>query len=181
MLSYLAAHTDEYPEYGEHQEQVTPGGCLIRSARQYQDEGLVGIDYSTLSYRAMLPVLLQLQVRNVAEMLGEKLYTRVISGEPDDLRLLCVRYMAAKCAELYTSQTGREQRLNGSQPEFTPIIRPLYEDLEMTGNYYGSQATYYAGKIEAWKGEHPDETGEAGESDVMHWNEKDKKIFTSIS
>lgn len=181
LLSYLAAHADEYPEYIEHQGQITPGGCLIRSARQYQDEGLVGIDYSTLSYRAMLPVLLQLQVRNVAEMLGEKLYTRLISGEPDDLRLLCVRYMAAKCAELHTSQTGREQRLNGSQPEFTPIIRPLYEDLEMTGNYYGSQATYYAGKIEAWKSEHPDETGEASDSGVLHWNEKDKKIFTSIS
>ncbi len=51
----------------------------------------------------------------------------------------------------------------------------------MTGNYYGSQATYYAGKIEAWKGEHPDETGEASEGGVMHWNDKDKKIFTSIS
>lgn len=57
----------------------------------------------------------------------------------------------------------------------------MYEDLEMTGNYYGSQATYYAGKIEAWKGEHPDETGEASDSGVMHWNDNDKKIFTSIS
>ena len=180
LLTYLAAHADEYPDYGEYQAQVTPGGCLIRSARQYQDEGLVGIDYSTLSYRAMLPVLLQLQVRNVAEMLGEKLYTRVISGEPDDLRLLCVRYMAAKCAELHTSKTGREQRLNGNQPEFAPIIRPIYEDQTETGNYYASQAAYYAGKIEGWKDGHPDETGEESGSGALHWNDKDKKIFTSI-
>lgn len=181
LLAYLAEHPEQYPEYGEHQEQVTPGGCLIRSARQYQDEGLVGIDYSTLSYRAMLPVLLQLQVRNVAEMLGETLYVRVTGGELDDLRLLCVRYMAAKCAELHTSQTGREQRLNGNQPEFAPIIRPIYEDQTQNGNYYASQAAYYAGKIEAWKDGHPDETGEESGSGALHWNEKDKKIFTSIS
>lgn len=180
LLAYLAEHPEQYPEYGEHQEQVTPGGCLIRSARQYQDEGLVGIDYSTLSYRAMLPVLLQLQVRNVAEMLGEKLYVRVTGGELDDLRLLCVRYMAAKCAELHTSQTGREQRLNGNQPEFAPIIRPIYEDQTQNGNYYASQAAYYAGKIEAWKDGHPDETGEESGSGALHWNDKDKKIFTSI-
>ena len=182
LLTYLANHPEEYPEYAGHQEQVTPEGCLIRSARQYQDEGLVGIDYSTLSYRAMLPVLLQLQVRNVSEMLGEKLYQRVISGEPDDLRLLCVRYLAAKCAELHTSQTGREQRLNGNQPEFAPIIRPIYEDLAENGNYYASQADYYAGKIEAWKGEHPEETGEDNSGAcALQWNGPDKKIFISIS
>ena len=180
LLTYLANHPEQYPDYGDHQKSITPI-CLIRSARQFQDEGLVGIDYSTLSYRAMLPVLLQLQVRNVTEMLGEKLYSRVIGGEPDDLRLLCVRYMAAKCAELHTSQAGREQRLNGSQPEFAPIIRPIYEDLQETGNYYASQAGYYAGKIEAWKGEHPDESGEDVGSIALHWNDKDKKIFTSIS
>lgn len=180
LLTYLANHPEQYPDYGNHQKSITPI-CLIRSARQFQDEGLVGIDYSTLSYRAMLPVLLQLQVRNVSEMLGEKLYSRVIGGEPDDLRLLCVRYMAAKCAELHTSQAGREQRLNGSQPEYTPMIRPIYEDLQETGNYYASQADYYAGKIETWKGEHPDETGEDVGSSALHWNEKEKKIFTSIS
>lgn len=180
LLTYLSNHADQYPDYNKYQQSITPG-CLIRSARQYQDEGLVGIDYSTLSYRAMLPVLLQLQVRNVAEMLGEKLYSRVIGGEPDDLRLLCVRYMAAKCAELHTSQTGREQRLNGNQPEFAPIIRPIYEDLQETGNYYASQADYYAGKIEAWKGEHPDESGEDTSGRALQWNDKDKKIFTSIS
>lgn len=180
LLTYLANHPEQYPDYGDHQKSITPI-CLIRSARQFQDEGLVGIDYSTLSYRAMLPVLLQLQVRNVTEMLGEKLYSRVIGGEPDDLRLLCVRYMAAKCAELHTSQAGREQRLNGSQPEYMPMIRPIYEDLQETGNYYASQADYYAGKIEAWKGEHPDESGEDVGSSALHWNDKDKKIFTSIS
>ena len=180
LLTYLANHPEQYPDYGDHQKSITPI-CLIRSARQFQDEGLVGIDYSTLSYRAMLPVMLQLQVRNVSEMLGEKLYSRVIGGEPDDLRLLCVRYMAAKCAELHTSQAGREQRLNGSQPEYMPMIRPIYEDLQETGNYYASQADYYAGKIEAWKGEHPDESGEDVASIALHWNDKDKKIFTSIS
>ena len=180
LLTYLANHPEQYPDYGDHQKSITPI-CLIRSARQFQDEGLVGIDYSTLSYRAMLPVLLQLQVRNVSEMLGEKLYSRVIGGEPDDLRLLCVRYMAAKCAELHTSQAGREQRLNGSQPEYMPMIRPIYEDLQETGNYYASQADYYAGKIEAWKGEHPDESGEDTSGRALQWNDKDKKIFTSIS
>lgn len=182
LIAYLADHPDQYPEYADHQERITPGGCLIRSARQYQDEGLVDIEYSTLSYRTMLPVLLQIQLRNIEEMLGKELYDKIVSAkEHDDLRVLCVRYMAAKCAELYTSQNGKEQRTGSRLPEYKPLIRPVYEDLTMTGNYYASQAAYYAGKITAWLAEHPDESGADAESHALQWNEKDKKIFTSIS
>lgn len=182
LLAYLAAHPDDYPEYARHAESITPGGCLIRSARQYQDEGLVNIDYSTLSYRAMLPALLQIQVRNVGQLLGEKLYQRLLKGEEglEPLRLLCVRYLAAKCAELHTSQTSREQRLNGNQPEFTPLIRPLYTDQTDTGNYYAGQAAYYADQISGWMQQHPEESGTDPGGSPLDWNSKEKHLFTSI-
>lgn len=182
LLAYLAAHGEDYPEYATHAESVTPGGCLVRSARQFQDEGLVNIDYSTLSFRAMLPVLLQLQVRNVGGLLGEALYRRVLEGEEAlaGLRTLCVRYLCAKCAELHTSQTGREQRLNGSQPEYQPLIRPLYTDQTDTGNYYAGQADYYSGQISGWMQGHPEESGIDTTAHPLQWNAKDKKLFTSI-
>ena len=182
LLAWLSAHPDDYPEYAQHAEGITPVGCLIRSARQYQDEGLVNIDYSTLSFRAMLPVLLQIQVRNVSQLLGEALYQRLLLGEDglEPLRLLCVRYMAAKCAELHTSQTGREQRLNGNQPEFAPLIRPLYTDQTDTGNYYAAQAAFYADQISGWMQQHPEESGTDTGGCPLDWNSKEKRIFTTI-
>ncbi len=182
LLAWLSARPDDYPEYAQHAEGITPVGCLIRSARQYQDEGLVNIDYSTLSFRAMLPVLLQIQVRNVSQLLGEALYQRLLLGEDglEPLRLLCVRYMAAKCAELHTSQTGREQRLNGNQPEFAPLIRPLYTDQTDTGNYYAAQAAFYADQISGWMQQHPEESGTDTGGCPLDWNSKEKRIFTTI-
>ena len=182
LLAWLSAHPDDYPEYAQHAEGITPVGCLIRSTRQYQDEGLVNIDYSTLSFRAMLPVLLQIQVRNVSQLLGEALYQRLLKGGDglEPLRLLCVRYMAAKCAELHTSQTGREQRLNGNQPEFAPLIRPLYTDQTDTGNYYAAQAAFYADQISGWMQQHPEESGTDTGGSPLDWNSKEKRIFTTI-
>lgn len=183
LLAWLAARPEEYPEYGEYAENITPGGCLIRSARQYQDEGLVDIDYSTLSYRSMLPVLLQIQVRNISQMLGEEVYLKLLQGDDSvkGLRLPCVRYLANKCAELHTSQTSRTQRLNGTQPEFAPLIRPLYTDQTDTGNYYASQADFYAGQIASWlEQQNPQPEEGDGTPSALDWNRRDKHLFASF-
>ena len=182
LLVYLADHPDDYPEYADHAESFAPASCLVRNASQFQDEGLVNIDNSTLSFRAMLPVLLQIQVRNLGQLLGEALYKQVLEGkeETKELRTYCVRYLCAKCAELHTSQTSREQRLNGNQPEYQPLIRPLYTDQQETGNYYALAASFYEKQINAWKQEHAEESGIDTTSHPLKWNGKEKKLFTSI-
>lgn len=189
LLTYLERNAETYPEYAKHLEQTTGSArCFIRNAQEYQDNGLVNIDYSTISYRTMLPTIRQLQERNIQEMLGEELYKRVLDAHLTNLveikqKVLTehiVRYLANKTAELYTSQTSRDQRSVSDTPEFKPIIRPIYQDLTETGNYFANQASYYAGKIRNYIVENAAELGITVPDVALNFNSKDKKIFTSI-
>lgn len=189
LLTYLERNAETYPEYAKHLEQTTGSArCFIRNAQEYQDTGLVNIEYSTISYRTMLPTLRQLQERNIQEMLGEELYKRVLDAHLTNLveikqKVLTehiVRYLANKTAELYTSQTSRDQRSVSDTPEFKPIIRPIYQDLTETGNYFANQASYYAGKIRNYIVENAAELGITVPDAALNFNSKDKKIFTSI-
>lgn len=189
LLTYLERNAETYPEYAKHLEQTTGSArCFIRNAQEYQDNGLVNIDYSTISYRTMLPTIRQLQERNIQEMLGEELYKRVLDAHLTNLveikqKVLTehiVRYLANKTAELYTSQTSRDQRSVSDTPEFKPIIRPIYQDLTETGNYFANQVSYYAGKIRNYIVENAAELGITVPEAALNFNSKDKKIFTSI-
>ena len=50
LLTFLTEHPETYPEYVEHCKQVRDSSpCFIRDAREFQDTGLVNIEYSTVS------------------------------------------------------------------------------------------------------------------------------------
>lgn len=186
LLEYLAEHPEQYPDYARHNQSVNRVPCFIRSAQEYQDVGLVDIDYSTLTYRLMLPTIRQLQERYIRETLTDALYSKLLAGKDADtkqdiLREHIIRYLANRSAALYTSQTSRQERINGSQPEYRPVIRPLYNDLTDTGNFFASQAEYYAGKIAAYLAENAEALGIETESTALKFNSKEKKLFTSIS
>ena len=123
-------------------------------------------------------------------MLKEDLYQRLLDAHtagkeltPKEKVLLghILRYLANKTAELYTSQTSREQRTINDTPEFTPIIRPIYQDQAATGNFFADQATYYAGKIQNFISENAGELGVTPTVTAINFNSKEKRIFTSIS
>lgn len=190
LLTFLTANAETYPEYKEHCEVTTEAvPCFIRSAQDFQDKGMVNIEYSTISYRAMLPTIRQLQERNVREMLGDTLYDSLlkdyIAGNTNAKQTVLsshvLRYLANQTAELYTSQTSREQRTTSDTPEFSPIIRPIYQDQAETGNFFGNQATYYAGKIHSFIIENAADLGITPKATAVNFNSKEKKLFTSIS
>ena len=183
LLDYLRNHLDTYTDYAEFLNQKENVGCCIVSADDYQDNGGVDIGRSALTYRSLLPTLLQLQDTELLPLLPESL--REIPFKPHGdcdtkearLQLLCKRFLANRCAEIYSSQTSRQQRGDiGTHPEFQPLFRPLYTDLTDTGNWYGKQAACYRSYLTNYI---------AGNYDVeptapMDYNAKDKKIFTSI-
>ena len=158
----------------------------IHSAQEYQDIGLVNIDYSTLTYRNMLPTIRGLQERHIREMLTDGLYDQLLNNADTDTKSkilieYIIRYLANKSAELYTSQTSHQERNGSGTPEYRPVIRPLYNDTDETGNYFGDQSNYYAGKIYGFISDNAEELGITPTSTAIHFNSKDKKIFTSIS
>ena len=186
LLDYLQRYSSRYPDFTDHLALSNKATCFIRSANDFQDVGLIDIDYSTLTYRSVLPTLLQLQECNVKEMLQVDLYERLLSGELDTpkakiLRTMVIRYLANKTAELYTSQTSRQERIGSKQPEYTPLFRPVYQDMTDTGNFYAGQANYYAGQITNFITANAEDLGITIEATAMNFNSKEKKIFTSIS
>lgn len=186
LLSYLERNPIKYPDYADHISITNQVSCFIHSAQEYQDTGLVNIDYSTLTYRTILPTIRQLQERHVREMLTEELYNRLLTGKNDEplsniLTEHIVRYLANKSAELYTSQTSRQERSDAGTPEYQPIIRPVYQDTAETGNFFAQQAAYYAGKITNFITENAEALGVYKPSTAIKFNSKEKKIFTSIS
>lgn len=186
LLNYLERNKTKYPDYADHLGIINRVPCFIRSAQEYQDIGLVNIDYSTLTYRTMLPSIRQLQERHVREMLTDELYDRLLGSAELEvkskiLQEYIIRYLANKSADLYTSQTSRQERSGTGKPEYQPVIRPLYNDQVETGNFFGSQAEYYAGKIARFIAENAEELGVTVTGTAMNFNSKEKKLFTSIS
>lgn len=186
LISYLEENKKDYPDY------VTdniPRFCFIRNATEFQDIGMVDIDYSALSYRIMFPTIRQLQEHNIREMLPDKVYEilkEALSKEKESpkQRILIdyiIRYLANKTAELYTSQKTTEQCVAGRTIEYTPTIRPIYQDPDANGNFFAEQATYYAGKIHIYLIDNGNEFGIEKSFNSLDFNAKDKKIFTSIS
>ncbi len=185
LLSYLSANTQEYPEYMNHEATFLQSSCYIRSAMEFQEEGLVQIDGSTLTYRTMLPTIRQIQdttlVKLISPDLADKLKERKNLSSPEKILLgLVIRYLANKTAEVYTSQSSREQRETPGMPEYKPVIRPLYHDLQDTGNFFGRQADFYFSQINEYLELHPNEFGFAPSNASMNYNEKERKLFTSI-
>lgn len=186
LISYLEENKEEYPEY------ITDNilrFCFIRNAAEFQDLGLVDIDYSTLSYRIMYPTIRQLQERNVREMIPDNVYETIkdafskneMTPKQKIMVDYIIRYLANKTAELYTSQKTTEQRVAGKAIEYAPTIRPIYQDPDANGNFFANQATYYAGKIQAYLVENGAELGIETSSNGIDFNSKEKKIFTSIT
>ena len=186
LISYLEENKADYSDYVA---DTISRFCFIRNATDFQDIGMVNIDYSILSYRIMFPTIRQLQEHNVREMISDKVYEAMKeafskSKETPKQKILIeyiIRYLANKTAELYTSQKTTEQRISGRKIEYSPPIRPIYQDPSANGNFFADQATYYAGKIRSYLTENGTELGIETISQAMNFNSKDKKLFTSIS
>lgn len=186
LISYLENNKDDYPDYTIDNIQRF---CFIHNAKEFQDIGMVDIDYSTLSFRIMFPTIRQLQERNIREMIPDTVYESLKSAISKDdttpkqqiLIDYIIRFLANRTAELYTSQKTTTQRVAGKAIEYSPTIRPIYQDPDANGNFYAEQATYYAGKIQTYLIENSSELGIETKSEAINFNSKEKKIFTSIS
>lgn len=186
LLTYLERNISSYPKLEKSAFFVLKNRCFILSADEFQNDGMVDIDYSITTYYTLLPSILQLQERNVREILGAELYESLKKKEvstPKEKILIdyIIRYLANKTAEVYTSQTSREQRESPGRPEYKPVIRPLYSDTTENGNFFADQANYYEGLISNLLQDNAEEFGIESEVHKLDWNSKDKKIITSIS
>lgn len=186
LIDFLERNKDTFPEYAAHLSDSAKTVCIIRSAQEFQNIGLVQIDYSTVTYRQLLPTLMQIQETTLRDTLGSTLYGQLLRDEltaaQDELKYLAIRYLANRCAEIYTAQTSRTQRAaNGSrQPEYQPLIRPLYDDLEATGNFFGAQAAQYLARLQNYLIANAEALGIEPATARIDYNAADRKLFAGL-
>lgn len=187
VLEYLEANAAEFQEWTTSRAYTLRGGNYIQSATQFQEIGLVDIDYSRLTFESFRPAMSMIELRFITELLGETLdatlrskLNTAQSAHEKELIAGIRRFVACKTAELYTSKASKLNRTVSGTPEYKPLIRPLYSDTQDEGNYYSDQATFYYNKIQQTLNKYAVEFGIEPLGLAMDFNEADSKIFNSF-
>ncbi len=176
LLAYLEEHSTDYTEWKDTRYHKNRKTKYFASAEEFQDSGLVDIDYSRLAFERLRVLIMRVEQSEVANLLGSN-ESAVLSGTEDkDKKMLSLvrKFIGARVAQLHTSKTTCVQRSKNADLEFKAVIRPAFDD-ESTDweNYYTQQADFWRGKIlEALAADY--ETQASGKVD---WDNKDKFIF----
>jgi hypothetical protein len=131
----------------------------------------------------MRPLMRQVQDRYVRELLGEELDTQLRSKEnitdEHERKLFdyACKFIANKTAELYTSENSIRNKSSIDRTTYDQHTRPVYFDLQNTGNFYADQAQFYYGKLERAYNDYLVAAGKSPATAVMDWNTDEKKLF----
>ena len=181
LLSYLEANSESITEWKDTRYQKNRKTTYFASAEEFQDNGLVDIGYSRLTFEKLRSLIIRIENSEVANLLGS--VAGIILATTEDATqlaknnkmLVLVRaFIGTRVAELHTSKNTRVQRSKNAELEYNAVIHPLYADeSEDTVNYFTQQAAYWYGKIL----ESLSEDFSVDESGKVDWNDKDKHVF----
>jgi hypothetical protein len=189
VLEYLEANAADFPEWTNSHSFTLRAGNYIKSATQFQEIGLVDIDYSRLTFESFRPIMSMIEMRFITELLGETLDSTlrsklniVQSVAEKELIGSIRRFVACKTAEIHTSQASKSNRLGSrlQSSEYKPVIRPLYSDIQNEGNYFAEQGDYFYTKIKQTLNKYAVEFGIEVTSETMDFNSAESKIFNSF-
>lgn len=184
LILELEEKIDKFPEWKESAYYKNKSTHFFKSASDFQDKGLINIEYSRLTFEKLRQLIIRIEKTIVQDLLTENIYDSLQKEIDDDKpkektrkKLLDAVYafIGSKVAELHTSQTTRIQRSQNNRLEYKAVIRPLYEDIDDTGNYYAEQAIFWEGKIIGLL----QDFGLNHSGTGIKFNEKTKKIFYS--
>lgn len=188
VLEYLEENAADFPEWTESRFYSLRGGNYILSAKQFQEIGLVDIEYSRLTFETFRPLMSMIETRFVTETLGvdlDLILRSKLSGTPtptaSETKLITSirQFIACKTAELHTSKAGKIQREASGTPEYKPLIRPIYSDPQNEGNFFSEQAVFYWNKVQQILNKYAVEFGKEPFNPALDFNNADMKIFVA--
>ncbi len=182
LLSYMEENIKHFPEWKESQYFKNRQTKYFPTATIFQDSGLIDIGYSRLTFESLRQLIIRIEKTEITPLITEDGEKKLFDHKQKDKEkcLLLIEniraFIGARVAELYTSQSSKEQRSGSSGTEFKPVIRPLYEDISENGNYYSAQVAHWKNKILSLL---PD-IGIEIVSGKLDWNNRKRKIFSAI-
>lgn len=155
LLDELDKKEDIFQEWKDSKYYKTRQTKFFDSVATFQDCGLLDIDYKRLTFEKLRTLILGIEETEVWKLITSSVYDdvlKVLSEEGKEtkrLKLLkCIRaFIGNRVGELHTSQSTRIQRSQNSTLEYKGVIRPLYGDVEQTGNYYAEQSEFWKNEI----------------------------------
>lgn len=177
-LRYLQSHKEDYPEWKDYSGSISTK--LFENASEFQEKGLVDIDNSPLTFHHLRLLVLRIETSETFKLLPAEMRSDFEKTVSEDITTAMQAYTGSRVAALHTSQTTKTQRTAGaqSQMEFKPVIRPLYSDMQYTGNYFDEQAIFWRNTLD--EALIAAEKKEAGEGTVKY-NSSERKIFVATA
>ncbi|MCR5139452.1 MAG: hypothetical protein K6B45_04740 [Bacteroidaceae bacterium] len=143
-------------------------------------ESYVSLQGDYVAFFDLLPLMRGVQER-LAASIGQSLFARLLQSERTEtitaLADLCKPYVIYRCAQLHTSKTTRQQRSRVDVVEWHPVVRPLFDDAEGDGNWYGEMADAALASVTAFIEAHAEELDVQPSSIADDWNGPGKRIF----
>ena len=139
----------------------------------------VGLDGNYISFFELVPIMRGVQAK-LRTTVGPSLFDRLFHPDTELLAALasgCRDYIAYRCAELYTSMSSRQQRGRPGVTEYKAVLRPLYDDVEDSGNWYATMAADALALVLSTIEENAEELGIDRPSAFDDWNGPGKRIF----
>lgn len=177
-LRYLQIHKEDYSEWKDISVSISTK--LFEHASEFQEKGLVDIDNSPLTFHNLRMLIMRIEISETFKLLPAEMRVDFNKSTSEDITTAMQAYTGSRVAALHTSQTTKTQRTAGaqSQIEFKPIVRPLYNDLQYTGNYFDEQASFWRNTLE--EALVAADKKKAGEGTVK-FNSPERRIFVATA
>lgn len=151
-MNYLVKNTSTYPEWKESEAYRRRKTMLFENAEDFQEDGMVDIDYSFLTFLSLRTLIVRVEKAEVMTLLPADLPLKSLQESEEDIDHEIVSALQAfagsRVAAIHTSNSTRRQRgAPGFRTEFKPTVRPLYEDMDESGNYFDAQAEFWKARI----------------------------------
>lgn len=150
-INYVREHQIAYPEWSESVFAKQSKTLLFDTPESFQENGLVNIDYSSLTFFMLRQLILRIEKTETLMFLPDEIRESVLNNRIDDLPKTLVdallAYTASRVASIYTSNSSLEQQKKSDFTEYKPVILPLYDDSDNAGNFFERQADYWKSQI----------------------------------
>ena len=187
VISYIWNNISDFSTWRNTNYYLLRNSNYIQSTQQFQEIGLVDINYSHLTFESFRPVMSMIELRFITEILGDELDATLRTKLNDEqtaaekaLIANIRRFVACKTAELHTSQATKQNRTGSGPPEYKPLIRPIYSDPQNEGNFFAEQAVFYYNKVQQTLTKYAVEFGIEPINSAMDFNGADMKIFNAF-
>jgi len=178
LLALLEQNPQVWPEWQAAPQYHIRKGNFFSSAKDFQNNGLVDIQYSRLTFEKLRMSIQSLEITEAKPILGDaytplvkKTYSEKQAPAYQELYLLVCRFLAHRAACVFSADTTNEL-------DYQPVIKPLVANA--SNNYYCEQATLLSTEITNYIIKNAEQLGIVVESLRIDFNSPERKIVAFV-